>query len=72
MKLTIFATDKLTHLDRVPVRLWRGLTEDGREVHVFVHRIAVPTTDTETIAAFDRELSEQLPPGRVFPLREVL
>lgn len=70
MKLQIEATDQLTTIDGVPVRYWRGFTEDGREVKVFIHRIAVHN-DLDA-ADFDRELQEQLPPGRMISLRDIL
>jgi hypothetical protein len=61
MKITIESTDALTTIDRVPVRVWEGVTEDGIPCKVFVHRIAV--ADEQDASAFDRELREQLPPG---------
>ena len=57
-------------MDSVPVRLWEGVTEDGTRCKVFIHRIAVG--NDEDAAQFDRELKEQLPPGRVVPLRQIL
>jgi hypothetical protein len=70
MKLTIEATDKLTQMDGVAVRVWTGRTESGIPCTVFVHRIAV--SNSENSEQFDRELKEQLPPGRTFDLRQVL
>lgn len=70
MNITITSTDQLTHMDGVPVRVWNGVTEKGVRCKVFVHRIAVhESADAEQ---FDRELKEELPPGRVIPLRNVL
>lgn len=69
MKITIESTDSITHLDGVPVRVWNGITEQGVPCKVFVHRLAVH--QDEDLAAFERELQEQLPPGRVIDLRHV-
>jgi hypothetical protein len=70
MKIAIEATEKLTQMDGVPVRLWEGVTEQGTLCKVFVHRIAVhKSQDAET---FDRELKEQVPPGVHMSLRDIL
>lgn len=70
MEIIIKSTEKLTHFDGVPVRLWEGTTADGVPCMVFVHRIAVANeNDTER---FERELKEQLPPGKSFPLSAIL
>lgn len=66
MQIQIEATDELTHFDGVPVRVWKGTTASGVECKVFVHRIAVArSADT---SQFEKELQEQLPPGRHIPL----
>ena len=70
LQLTIEATEKLTNLDGVPVRIWKGRTPRGIEVLVFVHRIAVHESSDAT--ELERELKAQLPPGQVFDLRHVL
>lgn len=70
MTITIESTDQLTQIDRVPVRVWHGRTEAGVPCFVFVHRIAVHNDQDQ--AQFDRELAEQLPPGRHVSLREIL
>jgi hypothetical protein len=70
MKIAIESTDVITRIDGVPVRLWEGVTEDGIPCKVFVHRIAV--RDDQDSARFEKELAEQLPPGRVVDLRHVL
>ncbi len=70
MKLTIEATDQVTSLDGVLVRVWHGTTEAGMPCLVFVHRVAV--REDKDQAEFQRELAEQLPPGRVVSLRQVL
>jgi hypothetical protein len=70
MKLQIEATEQLTTIDGVPVRLWEGVTESGVCCKVFVHRIAVH--NDEDSSQFEHELAEQLPPGRVIDLRHIL
>ncbi len=70
VRLTIESTDVTTTIDRVEVRVWEGTTADGIPCKVFVHRIAV--ANDQDAAAFDRELREQLPPGRHFPLWMIL
>ncbi|MCC7423793.1 MAG: hypothetical protein IT428_26305 [Planctomycetaceae bacterium] len=70
MRMQIESTDQLTHMDGVPVRVWKGTSEDGTPCVVFVHRIAVSNQVDQ--AQFERELAEQLPPGRVVDLRHVL
>ena len=70
MKITIESTDQLTRIDGVPVRIWEGVTEDGVRCKVMVHRLAV--ANDEDSSRFDRELAEQLPPGRFLPLSRIL
>jgi hypothetical protein len=70
MKITIESTDVMTSIDGVPVRHWRGMTEDGVPCEVFVHRIAVP--DNADSTRFQAELAEKLPPGRFLPLSMIL
>ena len=70
MRIAIEATDQITKIDGVPVRLWEGTTEQGTPCKVFVHRIAV--RDDHDSSQFDAELQEQLPPGRAVPLEMVL
>lgn len=70
MRLMIESTDALTSLDGVPVRLWEGTTEDGIPCKVFIHRIAV--ANEQDASTFDRQLKEQLPPGRYIPLSMIL
>ena len=45
MKIEITATEHLTDIDGVPVRLWDGVTENGIKCRVFVHRLAVHLAD---------------------------
>ena len=70
MKIQIEATPHITQLDGVECRAWRGITEDGVECVVLVHRIAV-RLDADA-RRFDRELREKLPPGQPIELRHIL
>lgn len=70
MKVEIWPTDKLTDIDGVRVRLWDGVTDGGVRCMVFVHRVIV--AQAEDTAAFDEELTKQLAPGTVIPLRMIL
>ena len=70
MKLIIEATERITNLDGVKVRAWKGTTERGVPVVVFVHRIAVD--NSRDSAELDAELLETMPPGREVTLIEAL
>ena len=72
MTITIESTEKITHFDGVPVRVWQGTTAAGVRCFVFVHRIAVANNVDQS--QFDAELAEQQPPARdrVVPLAHVL
>lgn len=73
MKITIEPTRELTRLDGVPVRVWKGVTDDGTPCTVFVHRVAVDEGFDQKV--FERELSLLLPPREMdlpIPLRHVL
>lgn len=70
MHLQIESTDQITDLDGVPARVWQGVTANGIPCLVFVHRVAVQRDQDAT--DFERELGEQLPPGRVVPLSAVI
>lgn len=70
MKLTITATDQITHIEGVPCRLWEGVSEDGVPCKVFVHRVAVHNDHDSS--RFEKELAEQLPAGRIVPLSQIL
>lgn len=70
MRLVIEATEQVTSLEGVPVRLWMGKTEQGVECRVFVHRIAVHKD--QDAAELERALIEQLPPAVAVPLAVVL
>jgi tRNA U38,U39,U40 pseudouridine synthase TruA len=70
VKITIESTDKLTHIDGVPVRIWEGRTEHGVPCTVMVHRIAV--RKEQDTRQFEAELKEKLPPGRQVSLSDAL
>jgi hypothetical protein len=70
MQMTIESTEMVTHLDGVKCRVWKGVTPEGVDCHVFVHRIAVQAE--ADASSLESELQEQLPPGRVVPLAHVL
>jgi len=56
MRLTIESTPTITEIDGVPCRLWRGTTEGGRPVDVYVHRIG--SADPRAQEELDRRLVE--------------
>ena len=70
MKLQITATEKITEIEGVPVRVWNGVTESGVPCIVFVHRIAVH--EDHEASQFEAELLRKLPPGVKFDLRHIL
>ncbi len=70
MEIKIVATDKITELDGIPVRLWTGFTKRGTECKVFVHRIAVH--NNADASEFETELKEEIPPGITVSLSEIL
>jgi len=70
MQINMSSTGNLTELDGVRVRLWEGETLRGTKCKVFVHRIAV--ANDEDSSQFEKELTEQLEPGRMIPLRNIL
>jgi hypothetical protein len=70
MELKITSTDQITSLDGVKVRVWQGVMPSGDKCHVFIHRIAA--CDPDGCAMLDRELQEQLAPGRYIPLAFIL
>ena len=61
MQLMIEATSQVTTIDGVPVRLWNGVTEGGKQCQVYVHLISA--TDFGDTEEFDRELQEKMPPA---------
>jgi len=73
MKLTIENTDKLTRVNDLETRVWRGRTEAGVPVTLYVVRIQVEDGKHQE---FERELIEQ-PPRHVeydpsIPLRLII
>lgn len=56
MKITIESTDTLLQLDGVPVREWKGKTEAGVDVLVYVHRVAVDASGDSR--QLERELKQ--------------
>jgi hypothetical protein len=60
MRLTIESTGVITTIDGVPCRLWRGRTDSGREVDVFIHRFA--TADPAAQRELEADLLDQGPP----------
>lgn len=70
MQIAIQATEHLTDIEGVPVRLWHGTTKAGVKCLVFVHRIAVH--ESENAEEFARTLQEQMPAPVAIPLRNIL
>lgn len=70
MRLTIDSTDQVTEINGAKARVWRGKSERGVECLCFMTCIAV--ADDSDHSEFERELKEQLPPGRVVPLRNIV
>ena len=65
--------------NKMPARVWEGVTESGIPVHCFVTRIAPTVEDKPENAAkfteFERELKEQRKPSveiAAIPLRLIL
>ena len=69
LKIQITATENITDINGVPVRLWEGVTERGIKCKVFVHRIAVHPD--EDAGPFDEELREMAPPTVKVDLRHL-
>jgi hypothetical protein len=63
MKIMIEPAGEITHLDGVPVRPWKGTTDEGVPCIVYVHRLAV--RDDQDTSAFERALAEQAPPSEL-------
>jgi hypothetical protein len=45
MRIQIEPSEIFTKLDGVECRVWNGITDDGTQVFVFVHRLAVRCDD---------------------------
>jgi hypothetical protein len=63
VRLTIESTDLVVQLDGVPARLWRGVTEAGEVLDVYVHRLAFAADDPAAAAAAAAGLEETAPPA---------
>lgn len=61
MKLTIERTEQFTKLAGVECRVWEGTAEDGTRCIVFVHRIAVHSS--EDGSAFETQLISKEEPA---------
>lgn len=61
MKMTITSTGMIAIFDGRPVRVWRGVTEEGVTCCVFVQRIKIDAGQDQE--AFQRELIADFPPG---------
>lgn len=70
MQLLLEKTDILTTIDGVPVRLWKGTTDTGLQVSVFVHRIVVEQNMGQL--QLERELELQSAPREFLPLVDAL
>ncbi len=69
MRLQIEPSEMIVDLNGVQVRVWNGISEQGVQVFVFVHRLAVRNDDD--LAAFERELID-MPSLRVTRVDELL
>lgn len=67
MKLIIESTPTTTTIDGVPVRLWRGRTEGGNPVEVFVHRVG--SDDPAAQAELEAVLRETPQPAELRRIR---
>lgn len=70
MKISIESTDKLTYVNSIQVRVWKGKTERGVDCLLFVANVGVERNQDHT--EFERELTETLPPAVVIPIMEVV
>ncbi len=70
MQIAIESTDTLTTIEGVPVRLWEGVTANGVNCKVFVHRLAVHKD--EDAEQFATELKKMRQPVESIPLRNFL
>jgi len=63
MKVTLENTTKIVELtvngQKIPARIWEGVTENGVKCHAFITRIAVHEADEA--GEFERDLEEQKP-----------
>lgn len=59
----------IVDLNGVQARVWNGITDGGVQVFIFVHRVAVRSTDD--IAALEAELIA-MPEIRAVPVKQLL
>lgn len=73
MRLTIESTSVVTTIDGVPVRLWRGRTDRGHPVEVFVHLVGSDDVDAQAeLAAVLDEKTVPVELVRIRTLRDPL
>lgn len=70
MKITIEPTPTLVKFDGVECRQWKGATEGGIKVSMFVHRVVVRGEENQE--PFEHELAVRPEPTAVVPLRHLL
>ena len=70
MRIQIEATDIVTALDGVPVRVWHGTTERGVECLVYVHRLQV--REEADRREFERDLKEMPVPTDMSTVPDIL
>ena len=70
MRIQIEATDIVTTLDGVPVRVWHGTTERGVECLVYVHRLQV--REEADRREFERDLKEMPVPTDMSTVPDIL
>jgi hypothetical protein len=64
MKIVITPTQEISHMDGIPVRVWKGETESGVACRIYVHRVAVQ--EPEQCAEFEGALNEEVEHRRIF------
>lgn len=68
MRIQIESTDDCPVIDGVETRRWKGVTENGVECEVFVHRLAV--RDDRDCGQFEAELLGRAKPDSPLTWRE--
>lgn len=69
MKITIESTDTITYYNGSRVRVWKGVTERGVEVGLFIAGIAVH--QDKDCSQFEQELQETSAPAELRTARQV-
>jgi hypothetical protein len=69
VRIQIEPTELVMDLNGMQTRVWNGITDSGVQVFVFVHRVAIHSTDDPT--AFERELIA-MPLIRAVPIKQLL